>query len=57
LTDDGQKLLLKVTDHRQAVFGRILHRMDSDGRKSLIEGLTEFVNAAEGYDAHRSLVP
>jgi DNA-binding MarR family transcriptional regulator len=57
LTDDGQKLLSKVTDHRQAVFGRILRRMDSDGRKSLIEGLTEFVNAAEGYDAHRSLVP
>ena len=57
LTGDGQNLLLKVTDHRQAVFGRILRRMDSDGRKSLIEGLTEFVNAAKGYDAHRSLVP
>jgi DNA-binding MarR family transcriptional regulator len=57
LTEDGQKLLSKVTDHRQAVFGRILRRMDSDGRRSLIDALTEFINAAEDYDAHRSLIP
>ena len=57
LTEDGRQLLSKVTDHRQAVFGRILRRMDSDGRRALIDALTEFINAAEDYEAHRSLVP
>jgi DNA-binding MarR family transcriptional regulator len=57
LTDDGRELLSKVTDHRRAVFGHILRRMDADGRTSLIHALTEFINAAEDYDARRSLIP
>jgi DNA-binding MarR family transcriptional regulator len=57
LTEDGRQLLSKVTDHRQVVFGQILRRMDSDGRTSLIDALTGFIDAAEDYDAHRSLIP
>lgn len=57
LTRAGHELLKKITQHRRAVFTRILRRLDLDGRAALADSLTAFIDAAHEYAPGRSLVP
>jgi DNA-binding MarR family transcriptional regulator len=57
LTESGVELLAAVTEHRRAVFQRILGRLETDDRAALTEALEGFIGAAVEYDVRRTLVP
>jgi DNA-binding MarR family transcriptional regulator len=57
LTQDGQNLLNKITEHRRKVFTRILRRLDPADGAALAQSLGNFIEAAHEYDASLSLVP